>query len=189
MDCWSCEPSSLAYMDYYDTGMGSFTDEYSFVDCIFEELLEMEMMIPKPTKQPKEKKPLKKKSTTSVSKAKKKAWDAFSFWVRISGADGEGYVKCVTCTIKKPYKEMQAGHFIPGRNNSVLFSEDGVHPQCYQCNVSKKGNWPEYYSYMMHMYGQEVIDELLLESKKIRKYILSDYIELEIYYKKKISEL
>lgn len=132
---------------------------------------------------------LPKVKKTSVAKAKKKAWVAFSLWVRVKDADSEGYVKCVTCSVKRPYKDMQAGHFIPGRNNAVLFSEDGVHPQDYQCNVGKKGNWPAYYEYMLRMYGQEVIDELLKQSNETRKYTLEDYIELEKHYKALVEEV
>lgn len=123
----------------------------------------------------------------TLSKAKKKAWDAFSLWVRLSAADEYGYVKCVTCGLRKHYKEQQAGHFIPGRSNAVLFSEDGVHPQCYGCNIGKGGNWPAYYEYMLTMYGQEIIDELLIQRNQIVKYSTVDYQKIEAKYKESVK--
>jgi hypothetical protein len=125
----------------------------------------------------------------SLSKAKQKAWSAFSLWVRLSVVDEYGYASCVTCGSRKQYKELQAGHFIPGRSNSVLFSEDGVHPQCYGCNIGKGGNWPAYYEYMLKMYGQEVIDELLIKRHEIVKYKTWDYEEIERKYKAKLEGL
>lgn len=149
-----------------------------------------QLMFPKPIKREKKgKKYLPKKSKTSVSKAKLKAWIAFSLWVRLSVADVDGYVRCVSCGTKKHYKEMQAGHFIPGRTNAVLFSEDGCHPQCYGCNIGKGGNWPGYFEYMKKMYGIEFIEQLIAESREPVKYTLADYIELEKYYKNKAEEV
>jgi len=86
--------------------------------------------------------PLHKNGKSSMSKAKRKAWSAFSLYIRISASDINGNAKCVTCGAVKSYKDLQAGHFIPGRRNAVLFSEEGVHPQCYHCNIGLNGNWP-----------------------------------------------
>jgi 5-methylcytosine-specific restriction endonuclease McrA len=139
--------------------------------------------IPKPIKRErKAKKYLPKTKTTSVAKAKIKAWVAFSKWVRISAADEFGMARCVSCGVKKHYKDLQAGHFIPGRNNAVLFSEDGCHPQCYGCNIGKGGNWPGYFEYMRKMYGIEYIEQLIAESRMPIKYTLEDYIELAKHY-------
>lgn len=132
-------------------------------------------------------KPIRKKN--SVSKMKQKAWSTFSLWVRLSAADYDGYVRCITCGVKKHYKEMQAGHFIPGRLNAVLFSEEGVHPQCYGCNIGKGGNWPSYYEWMKGMYGLEIIDQLIFQSRQVVKYTISDYEELAKKYQALTKEL
>lgn len=129
---------------------------------------------------------LKKPSLKSI---KKKAWDQFSIYIRTrdclatTGHADEGI--CVTCREVKPFKNLQAGHFIGGRNNAVLFQERGVHAQCYSCNAKHIGNGRpiEYWLYMEQTYGREVIDELVAESRKtvIRK--IHDYIELREHYK------
>lgn len=144
---------------------------------------------PKPTKRIKLKKPLPKVKKTTLTKAKKKAWDAFSLWVRMSNADVNGNARCVTCNAIKHYKQMQAGHFIPGRSGAVLFSIEGTQVQCAMCNVYKHGDWANYFEYMRKMYGMEVIDELLRKSHESIKYTISDYQDIEASYRKKIDNL
>jgi hypothetical protein len=91
---------------------------------------------------------------------RKKAWTAFSRYIRLQAANRDGNVECVTCREWFPLERIQAGHFIDGRNLSILFSEQCCHPQCYVCNCIKHGNKVEYYEYMLDRYGKDVIDKL-----------------------------
>jgi len=79
----------------------------------------------------------------------------------------EGECVCVTCGVGKPWNAsnhlgsdgIDAGHFLGGRCNAIILDERGIHPQCTACN--RNGGNPEMYNaYMLHRYGQEVIDEL-----------------------------
>lgn len=79
---------------------------------------------------------------------KKECWTLFSQYIRKKNADWQGNGKCVTCGVVKPWKQLQAGHFVDGRNNKVLLDERLVHPQCYQCNVPLKGNKIKYFEFM-----------------------------------------
>jgi len=99
-------------------------------------------------------------SKISTKGLKKKAWDCFSKYIRLKYSTPSGYCKCVTCGRMKYWKEMQAGHFIQGRYLNILFDERCVHPQCYHCNIGLKGNYVEYYEYMLQQYGKEIIDDL-----------------------------
>jgi len=101
---------------------------------------------------------------------KKKVWKQFSIYIRTRGADEDGLNKCTTCEVRKFWKDLHAGHFIRGRLNSNLFDERGCHPQCYSCNVGAQGNVVLYYKFMLATYGQEVIDELLEQNNKTRKW-------------------
>lgn len=56
-----------------------------------------------------------------------------------------------------------------------MFSERGVHAQCYACNVSLHGNKLKYWMFMESHYGREVIDELMRESARTIKYDRIDY--------------
>ncbi len=111
---------------------------------------------------------LSKRSKKKISKDK--VWKQFSIFIRTRGADSQGFNVCVTCGIRKFWRELQAGHFIAGRSNAILFSERSVFPQCYSCNVGKHGHTVLYYKWMLAQFGQEVIDELILESNQTVKW-------------------
>jgi len=114
------------------------------------------------------------------AKLKKKAWDLFSKYIRLKYADKEGNVQCVTCGVIRHYKDrMQAGHFIDSRNNTVLFDEKLVWPQCVGCNMFKKGNKVNYTLFMMKQgYSAEELTEMVNKKHKTKKISIFDYMEL-----------
>lgn len=76
----------------------------------------------------------KKKKKSERAIAKDKAWDSFSIYIRtrdclrFTGDPTQG--KCITCNKPFDFKHLQAGHFINGRGNAVLFDERLVYSQC-----------------------------------------------------------
>ena len=94
--------------------------------------------------------------------------------------------RCITCNRLYPFKQLQAGHFVPGRGNAVLWDDRGVHAQCYGCNIGKKGNWPEYLLWMQSHYDQETIDELLNQRHAVKKMSVTDYENLYMDIKNKL---
>ena len=91
--------------------------------------------------------------------------------------------RCITCGRQYPYKKLQAGHFMPGRMDCVLFEDEAVHAQCYRCNVTQSGMWPAYYSAMLKMYGEEWIKKQLdLWTRDDRKFTINELKALERYY-------
>ncbi len=130
-----------------------------------------------------------KKKKRSKATPKKKAWGAFSKWIRLRDAlETTGTPDTlICCSCGKPYPAFgvgcaQAGHFIPGRGQSILFEENCVHGQCYNCNIRLKGNWPGYYAFMLKKYGQHAVNALLILNKQTRKRYESDYVELREKY-------
>lgn len=121
-----------------------------------------------------------RKTKSPLKRAKQKAWAEFSLYIRTRDK------KCVTC---KTGSAQQAGHFIDGRHNAVLFSEKGVHGQCYHCNVGLKGNKLEYWLFMERTYGRKLIDKLMAESKQTVIYKIPDYEAIAKKYEKKLKEL
>ena len=91
-------------------------------------------MIPKPKKK-------------GLKYYKTKAWNMFSKYIRTRdclatrGTVGEGV--CVTCGKRYHFKELQAGHEIGGRNNSILCDEELVNAQCRGCNSYGNGKYAE----------------------------------------------
>lgn len=106
------------------------------------------------------KKEKKKSNPNSVKKLKADLWDLFSEYVRRSNINEYGLVSCVTCKCEKDWKSMQAGHFVSRSHNTVFVDPHNVHPQCYHCNMTLKGNMIAYHAFMLETYGQEEIDRL-----------------------------
>lgn len=90
----------------------------------------------------------------SIKTLKKKAWDAFSRFIRQRDADENGNVKCCTCENVRHWSGMDAGHFISRTKESVLFDEMNVHAQCKGCNMRPNNGKPiEYAAYLDERYG------------------------------------
>jgi hypothetical protein len=131
----------------------------------------------------------------SAAKAKDKAWKVFSQYIRRKYADFLGYASCVTCGIRKHYKDLHAGHFIDGRNNTVLYDERLVHPQCFHCNSKHpgclSGNKVAYTVFMMKTYGYTVeeikrFQDMYYSSKPMKAW---EHDEIRIKYEQKLKEL
>ena len=114
------------------------------------------------------------------AKLKKKAWTLFSQYIRRKYADENGYVRCVTCGVKRHWDDgMQSGHFIDSRNNTVLFDERLVFPQCVGCNMFKSGAKVRYTLFMLKQgYTVEEIEGFQRMTQEVKKVTILDYMEL-----------
>ena len=115
----------------------------------------------------------------TVGSLKKKLWKLTSEFVRRSAADKSGNTQCVTCGLVRPWKCLQAGHFIPkARGLSVYFDLRNLAPQCYRCNINLGGNGPNFYTWMLYVRGQAVIDDLQAKSHQTLKIKPSEYMDM-----------
>lgn len=145
-----------------------------------------------------------KRGKTERQKAKKAAWDACSAYVRtrdclrFSGRADEGY--CVSCSpldptqgILRPYKELQAGHFVAGRGNTVLFDTRLIYSQCKGCNMNppngKGGNYVEYFVFMEKEWGRNKIDEFRSLKAETRPYKIHDFLRIEQEFKDRTAKI
>src|SRR3990167_1129532 len=133
--------------------------------------------------------PPKPKPPPPVSKLKRKLWKIFSEYIRRRSADWRGNASCVTCGVTKNWKELQAGHFVQGRHNMVLFDLKNTQVQCYVCNVVKHGNLLEYYDYMLNNYGRDVIKELRSLDKQNKQFTSLELLEKITFYQTALKEL
>lgn len=123
----------------------------------------------------------------TISSLKKKAWTEFSKYIRMrdclktTGTKTHG--KCITCGKRYGFKQLQAGHFLAGRNATILFHEDMVNAQCYACNVPKHGNVEEYYPIMLDKYGKKKIEEWKVLKKQTKRWTKDELIEIRKKYK------
>jgi hypothetical protein len=90
-----------------------------------------------------------------------------------------------------PLGKLQAGHFMPGRSDSVLLDEQTVHAQCYFCNCERQGNWPGYYKFMVDMHGQDVVNDLVAAYLRgSDKHYTPEQLQVkERYYEDKVNRL
>jgi len=131
----------------------------------------------------------RKKKERSLPSYKKEAWSLLSKIIRLYYADKDGYCRCVTCNVKKHWKEMQAGHFIDGRNNAILFVRIGINPQCFACNIKKHGNKVEYFAYMLKKHGFSVINHLRTLKHQTLKITREEYKEMIVRFKAELKKL
>jgi len=140
----------------------------------------------------------KRKKSTPRALAKTKAWDAFSLYIRtrdcirFTGDPEQGM--CVTCKSMKPRKELQAGHFVGGRGNAVLFDERLVYSQDGYCNqkppMGLGGNYAAYTLFMFDEgYTRKEIEGFLALKGTTKVYKTHDFIEIEAKYKQKLADL
>lgn len=134
------------------------------------------------------KRPSKKEAT--IGSLKNKAWTEFSRMIRLEARDPDtGLVTCVTCGHKSEWnKGMQAGHFIDGRYNSIIFYENGVHPQCYACNIIYNGRKDEYFLFMEKTYGREEIDKQVRLKWESRTFTRDELAELRKSFKSRADK-
>lgn len=118
---------------------------------------------------------------------KAKLWKLFSEYIRKRGADTGGTNDCYTCGKLAHWKELHAGHALPGRHNAVLFDEDIVFAQCPVCNIWKGG--------MYHIFATKLIEEKGMEwwkvklegARRIVKYTRADIEQMIEQYKGKLN--
>lgn len=119
---------------------------------------------------------------------------------RIAAADDNGYCNCVSCGKSFHYKDGDGGHFISKGHSSYWSLEiENVHPQCKGCNGfgMKFGTASQEYTiYMIEMYGQEFVDNMLATKKNVKKMYKADYVamlkefnDLIKFHKERIGEL
>ena len=96
---------------------------------------------------------------------------------------------CITCGKLTHYSDLQAGHFLSGRGNAILFDEESVFAQCQQCNIFKHGNPDAYWPAMLKRYGQDKCMELVNRKHEIRQLKAQDYIDLYEKYYNKVKDL
>lgn len=120
---------------------------------------------------------------------KNKAWKLFSEWIRRRGADEGGTDRCYTCGGLAHWKELQAGHAIPGRHNAVLLDDSICRPQCPVCNVWKRGMYHVFTTKLIKENGIEWWEEKLENSRKVVKLTRSDFETAIEDLKKKLANL
>ncbi len=116
---------------------------------------------------------------------RKEALETAQKLARISRADDDGYVTCVTCGhIGKWNDGFDGGHWIPkGTSSYWMLDPDNIWPQCKPCN----GNGMKYHCaeskftlFMIERFGADGVRQMLNDANKTAKRSsqdFDDYIE------------
>lgn len=127
--------------------------------------------------------------TKTISKLKKDLDKIFSIYIRTRHADDNGMVECWTCSVKKHYKEMHAGHFMSRKHLPTRFHEDNVQVQCPKCNLFGQGEQYAFGKLLDIRIKEGLAEHLQTLSKTRMKFTRSDYIEMIEEYKEKVKLL
>ncbi len=106
-----------------------------------------------------------------ADKDKKKAWDAFSHFIRIRDClrttGTTFHAICITCGRRHHWDYLDAGHCFAGRTNVKLLNEKFVHAQCKYCNQVCNGKLKKYRGIMEDKYGIDFVDRQYARFKRI----------------------
>ena len=103
-----------------------------------------------------------------------------------------GDCRCVTCAKSLPWRGtggMQGGHFVPGREASIVLEETNIAPQCTRCNKWLDGNRENYLIWMEHKHGKEEVERLTILRRKSVKQTREELIEkrIELHHRLKAA--
>ena len=130
---------------------------------------------------------------SEYKRTKDRAWKYFSLYIRArdckrtTGFTDQG--ACVTCGKFFPFKELQAGHAIGGRNISILFDEKLVNIQCRGCNGYGNGEYAKYHLWYIDRYGVEDFRKKEELSNQSVKLSVTELDEIAKKYKMKYERL
>jgi hypothetical protein len=126
--------------------------------------------------------------TKSIARLTNDAAALLQKLVRMKAADTDGIAQCVTCGVRKHWKELQGGHFISRVKTAHKLLEENIHPQCQRCNGPLRGNPIPYSLYMIDTYGREFVDELEMTKNNGIKYCRADLLTKIKELKAEIAE-
>ena len=98
-------------------------------------------------------------------------------------------VRCYTCGVLKPIKEMQCGHGLGGRGNSILFDASICRPQCVSCNIFRGGSYDIFHMKLIEENGLSWFKSKMRQKSESRQFTRIELNDLYIYYTKKLAEL
>lgn len=123
----------------------------------------------------------------TVSGLKKLADKLFSEYIRRKYANHQGFASCFTCGVKKPWQELQNGHYVSRSVNSLRYDERNCHVQCCKCNVFNHGAMDSYALALQKKYGPDILKILAKDKRKSVQYSTSDLQRLILEIRGKIE--
>lgn len=138
-------------------------------------------------------KPLKRSKMSPQSKSVRRTMIAkadriFSIYIRLRYNEfGDAY--CVTCGVRKPWGQMQNGHFISRRVMALRWDEVNCNVQCPHCNETLAGNLKVYKDYIIREYGEEELQRLRIKAGRTEKISLAEIEAVIQKYTEEVKNL
>lgn len=121
--------------------------------------------------------------TDTIPKLTAKAQKVFNKYVRERDSEN-GYFTCISCGKTLPIEQMNAGHYIPQKNSSLLrFNEYNVHGECISDNGFNEFHLINYRKNLINKIGQEMVDWLEENQRTIKKWTRIELEEIIEKYK------
>jgi hypothetical protein len=119
----------------------------------------------------------------TIPKLTAKAQKVFNKYVRERDSEN-GYFTCISCGKTLPIEQMNAGHYIPQKNSSLLrFNEYNVHGECISDNGFNEFHLINYRKNLINKIGQEMVDWLEENQRTIKKWTRIELEEIIEKYK------
>ena len=121
----------------------------------------------------------------------KKLDKVFSQWTRAKHMGDDGLIECYTCRTRKPFNQIQAGHFMSRKSYSTRWQDDppNVMPQCQGCNIWKSGMQYEFGKRLDEDYGKGTAESIQLKSRQTVKLTTHELKEMISHYEDLLNTL
>ena len=132
-------------------------------------------------------------SKSTAKTYKKTVWKSFARYIKARDANFYGVCVCCTCSKFMEWNspDCQAGHFVSGRSNNVLFDDQLVYAQCSACNNYGSGRQWEFGKFLMEKFGYDyaTLDEMQSRKNIVKKYTMQELKELKEYFDKEADRI
>ena len=133
-----------------------------------------------------------KRGKTEKQKARDRADQWFSRYIRLKNAIDYGgtiVTRCYTCNKTYKVKDLDCGHYINREYISVRFNENNARPQCTYCNRYRSGKHFDFGVKLAKEIGVEEFDNL----RQMAMFTNNDnelyFREQAEFYRKKVNEI
>ena len=129
----------------------------------------------------KKQKKVKKRKEKTVSQLTKELDRLFSLYIR-----GKYPKECYTCGYKTD--KLHAGHYISRYYKVTRWDENNVRPQCFMCNIWKKGNASIFRANLVRDLGEAIVQKLeksidqLVRGTQQREHLLAQIAKYDQKY-------
>lgn len=126
----------------------------------------------------------------SVASLIKEADEAFSEYVRRRDADQGGYITCVSCEARVPWRQADCCHYIDRGQMVTRYNEMNAAAGCRECNrffpVEHK---VQFRYWLIRKFGLKGVESMVRQSRSLQKWMPFELEELTDFFRKKSKEL